>query len=65
MTRLDPLKTLPGMSVRREFEQRMEEERARTIDEVLALLGAAGLFDAAELVRAAAYDSDAGLGSET
>lgn len=54
------MKTVHGMSVRAEIDARIaaerEDARARAFEEVIRFFGAAGMIDAAEMLRSAAFD---------
>ncbi|MCW5722045.1 MAG: hypothetical protein KIS86_12970 [Devosia sp.] len=59
MTRAN-METVHGMSVRVEIDARIalacKDARARAFEEAIRFLGGAGMADAAELLRAAAFD---------
>lgn len=59
MTR-EKMRTVHGMSVRAEIDALIaaerEDARARAFEEVIRFFGAAGMIDAAEMLRAAAFD---------
>lgn len=56
----DRMETVHGMSVRAEIDARItverEDARARTLEEAIRFLGGAGMAEAAEMLRAAAFD---------
>jgi len=61
---LQNMATLPGMSVRKEIEIRLEQTRLDTrsaaLEEAIAFLGAYGFLDAAEALQHAAFGEQEG-----
>lgn len=58
MMALEPMDTRPGMSVRREIDERLEEARAKAFDEAITFLEARGHNQAARDLDAAAFPKE-------